>query len=58
MTALVAAVLLSTPAAPAAPPTGGNPLIPPVLEVTFYFGGYAEGFDAGRNGKLPIPVFT
>jgi hypothetical protein len=59
MTALVAAVLLSTPAAPAAPPSPtGSPLVRTVLDVTRYAGGYAGGFEAGRNGKLPIPVYT
>jgi hypothetical protein len=59
MTTLVAAVLISTPAAPAPPPpAGGNPLVLLVLDVAFYSGGYADGFAAGRAGKLPIPIYT
>jgi hypothetical protein len=57
MTALVAVVLAGAPAATPAPPTG-NPLVHSVLDTTLYFGGYAEGFAAGRDGKLPIPVYT
>jgi hypothetical protein len=59
MTALVAAILISTPAAPAAPPPPtGSVFVYTVLDITFYSGGYADGFTAGRAGKLPIPVFT
>jgi hypothetical protein len=58
MIALVAAVALAgTPAANPAPPTG-NPLVHSVLDNTLYLGGYAEGFAAGRDGKLPVAIFT
>jgi hypothetical protein len=57
MTALVAAVLITTPMATPAPPAG-DPLIPSVLDLTLYFGGYAKGFADGRDGKLPIKIYT
>ena len=59
MTALVAAVLIGTPAAPAAPPPPtGSVFVYTVLDFALYSGGYADGFAAGRAGKLPIPIFT
>ena len=57
MTALVAAVLISTPAALPAPATGDR-FFHSVLDFTFFFGGYADGFAAGRDGKLPGKVYT
>jgi hypothetical protein len=56
MTALVAALLVGTAAAPA-PPTAER-FFHTAPHIALYFGGYAEGFAAGREGKLPVKVYT
>ena len=56
MTALVAAVLVGTPAAPA--PLTAEGFFHAAPNIALYFHGYAAGFAAGRDGKLPVKIFT
>ena len=55
MTALVAALLVGT-AAPA--PLTPERFFHTAPHIALYFHGYAAGFAAGREGKLPVKVYT
>ena len=52
MTALLAVVLIGTPAAPA-PLTTDK-----FSDMTLYAHGFAQGFAAGREEKRPVNIFT